>query len=89
MNACSPIQDRLADAGIDALRGDAALAAHLSSCDDCMAVLTGLAELDRWLDEEPEVPPGLVDATLAFVEQEAGPRSTSPPPPDKNEASRS
>ena len=79
---CERAQDRLAEDGVAAMRGDAALATHISSCDDCLAVMAGLQDLDLWLGAEVEAPQKLLDATVdaALLERPAPPVATPPEP---------
>ena len=69
MNTCDAIQQRLAEAGAEAIQGDADARRHLEGCADCTQVLARLSELDLALAQLPQhdAPDALVDATLAAV----------------------
>jgi hypothetical protein len=69
MNTCDAIQQRLAEAGLEGIQGDAEALSHLESCDDCTEVLARLSELDLAFSQLPQhdAPDALVDATLAAV----------------------
>jgi len=69
MNTCDVLQQRLAEAGTEAIQGDAEARRHLEGCADCTQVLARLSELDLALAQLPQhdAPDALVDATLAAV----------------------
>ncbi len=78
MRSCDDIQEALADHGVHALRGAPELAKHLTQCEDCLAVLDGLGELDDWLAEDFTAPAELVAAALARVSSDAVVEQPSP-----------
>ena len=77
MNTCDAIQQRLAEAGLEGIQGDAEALNHLESCDDCTEVLASLSELDLAFSQLPQhdAPDALVEASLA-----AGRRTPAAPP---------
>jgi hypothetical protein len=69
MNTCDALQQRLAEAGAEAIQDDADALLHLAGCADCTLVLAKLNELDLALGQLPQhdAPDALVERTLAAV----------------------
>lgn len=77
---CQHLQDVLAEQGPAALRDDSAALEHLESCDDCVATLDALQQLDATFAEmmPEDAPDDVVAALLAHPELMLPPDDGSP-----------